>query len=713
MANPEVGSRWEVAINDVGYMLADSPGEELGYRRFISVLEPQRFADGSTPVSESIERYSFANSSEWRGGAGQRFLNRESSDQSSYWDSLGVDPFDENQRLKLLPSLYNQVLNSNANIGAVAGSTYLMMGRFGAGVVNTYTISAETATLAHSYSPSSVTDLDVGFGKGFVATGTSLQELTLGSGGLTERSTLDVHRVAWIGDRLAVLYRDSDTSTWRFSTLATDGTEEIPGGLLTLPGATSATMTSAQFQLGGIAPGPGFVWFSGWTANREESHVYVWGADVTLSASIALVMPRGEVAVDVFFYQGGVYVWAVTADRVKIYRCVVNGDGTLTPFLVVDDAGTPPATVQRLGPKFAADGRFVYFAWNSMATNSGYGMIDLATGGYAKRGQATASGETNSVYVWDGRPGAAIDQVGFFTEHSTNLVTSGYLRTSIYDADSALSKRWNSVSWSQDLGLGAQLDIAYTVDGGESYTSLVSNSTAEEGEVALGVDSPSLGLQFTLEGNGAADSTPLVRVIAAKFHPVGLLDQLLVLPINCSDRIADLKGAPVQRAPHVGADQARALELLEGNFVSVQDVDWRQTQAVHTYEVVQVDIRRWMQGYDPSQAAGRQAMTAVVTLRREVLRSTVTAPSNAAPVITNPGTRNSTVNVAITPLVFTATDADSDTLVWGAVGLPPGLSMSPMGTVSGTPTETGAFTVTVYANDGAAQDSETLTWNIT
>jgi hypothetical protein len=711
VANPEVGSRWEVAINDVGYMLADSPNDEMGYRRMTSTLDPQRFADGATPVSESIERYSFANSSEWRGGAGQRFLNRAASDFSSYWDSLGVDPFDDGQRLKLLPAAFLAISNTNTGLQAVAGSSYILQGAANA---STWTVAANTATQAHSYTPGNLTDLDIGAGKGFIARGTDLQQLTLGASGLTELSTLDIHRVAWIGDRLAVLYRDSATSTWRFSTLAADGTEEIPGGLLTLPGATSATMSDCQYQLGGITPGFGFTWFSGWSAGGDEGHVYVWGNDVTLSASIALAMPRGEVALDLFFYQGGVYIYSVSVgtSKAKIYRCVVNGDGTLTPFLVVDDAGAAPADLARRGRKFAGSGRSVYFAWNGMAgANSGLGVIDLATGGYAKRTQALASGNVDSVYVWANRPGMSISGRGLYLEHTTSLVSSGWLRTSIFDADSALDKRWDSISWSQDVPTGTSMDISYTTNGGSTYTLLVNDTAATDGEISLGVEAPSLGLEILLNGTGTA--TPLVRVVAAKFHPVGLIDQLLILPINCSDRIADLKGAPILRAPHVGADQARALELLEGNYVTVQDVDWRQSQATRDYEVVQVDIRRWMQAYDRSQSAGRQSLVAVVTLRREILRAAVTGPSNAAPVITNPGTRNNSVNVAITPLAFAATDADSDTLVWGAVGLPPGLTMSPMGVVSGTPTETGAFTVTVYANDGEAQDSETLTWNIT
>lgn len=715
--NPDVGTRWEVAIDGVGYMLADEPGGELGYRRLISTLEPQRFAQGATPVSEAIERYSFVNSSEWRGGAGQRFLNREASDQSSYWDAEGVTPFCDCQRLHLLPRVDLKQASSVDDAIAFAGADHLLLRD--SGLIEQHTLAGDTVTNGNTHSEAAVEDLSIGYGKGFIATGTSLREITLGSAGASELSALDVHRVEWLGDRLAVLYRNA-SSRWVFSSLTSAGAEEVTDGLSSYPGATNASMASCQYKLGGITHGPGYCWFTGYTDDGDEGHIYVWNIDTTLAPYIALEMPRGEIPLDVFFYQGGLYIWAVSKnkDRVRIYRCVVNGDGTLTPFLLVDNAGPAPASTVLKGRKFAAEGRFVYFGWNEMdGSNAGLGIIDLSTGGYAKRTQATASGEVRSVFTWGGRPGLTVASRGVYLEHSSNRVTSGWLKTSIYDADSALSKRWDSISWSQEPGANSELDIAYTIDGGENYVTVVTDTTAADGEIALGVEAPTLGLRFELTGDGAGGaedgSSPYIRVISAKFHPLGILDQILVLPINCADQLKDLKGAIVTRPPDTGAGQARALELLQGNWVTVQDVDWRETQTTQDYEIVQVDIRRWMQAYDPAKAGGRSALVAVVTLRRDVALTDHTPSSNAAPVITNPGAQSGSVGVAITPLQFSATDADADALTWGAAGLPTGLTMSRSGLVSGTPTATGAFSVTVYANDGAGgQDSESLTWTI-
>jgi len=75
---------------------------------------------------------------------------------------------------------------------------------------------------------------------------------------------------------------------------------------------------------------------------------------------------------------------------------------------------------------------------------------------------------------------------------------------------------------------------------------------------------------------------------------------------------------------------------------------------------------------------------------------------SAAPntvTVTNPGSQAMTVGTAVS-LQITATDsASGQTLTYSASGLPPGLSISSSGLVSGTPTAAGTYSVTVTATD--------------
>jgi serine protease len=83
--------------------------------------------------------------------------------------------------------------------------------------------------------------------------------------------------------------------------------------------------------------------------------------------------------------------------------------------------------------------------------------------------------------------------------------------------------------------------------------------------------------------------------------------------------------------------------------------------------------------------------------------------------VTSPGNQTSTDGTAITPLQVGATDsAAGQTLSFSATGLPAGLSISPAGVISGTPTATvlnGSVTVTATDTTGASGNA-TFTWTV-
>jgi hypothetical protein len=96
------------------------------------------------------------------------------------------------------------------------------------------------------------------------------------------------------------------------------------------------------------------------------------------------------------------------------------------------------------------------------------------------------------------------------------------------------------------------------------------------------------------------------------------------------------------------------------------------------------------------------------------LSSEVCGFSNQPPTLANPGTRNSTVGVAITALQLQGSDPDSQPLTYSATGLPPGLSVqASTGYISGTGTTAGNYSVTARASDGVLTASQTFTWTMT
>jgi YVTN family beta-propeller protein len=87
--------------------------------------------------------------------------------------------------------------------------------------------------------------------------------------------------------------------------------------------------------------------------------------------------------------------------------------------------------------------------------------------------------------------------------------------------------------------------------------------------------------------------------------------------------------------------------------------------------------------------------------------------SNTAPVVANPGSQTTPVNVAI-DLGVVASDAEGNTLAFAATGLPPGLAINPStGRITGTPTAPGNYPVLLTVSDGSLGASANFTWVIT
>jgi putative Ig domain-containing protein len=80
--------------------------------------------------------------------------------------------------------------------------------------------------------------------------------------------------------------------------------------------------------------------------------------------------------------------------------------------------------------------------------------------------------------------------------------------------------------------------------------------------------------------------------------------------------------------------------------------------------------------------------------------------------VTNPGNKTGTVGTAISSFTLTASGG-TGSYSWSATGLPPGLTIgASTGTVSGTPTTAGTYTVVATATSGTASGSTTFTFTV-
>ncbi|MFE5587522.1 RICIN domain-containing protein [Kitasatospora sp. NPDC056531] len=99
------------------------------------------------------------------------------------------------------------------------------------------------------------------------------------------------------------------------------------------------------------------------------------------------------------------------------------------------------------------------------------------------------------------------------------------------------------------------------------------------------------------------------------------------------------------------------------------------------------------------------------TADEQTLAFTPTGKAPETVVLTAPGDQSGTVGKAVS-VQLSATDNAGNPLTFSATGLPAGLSVSPSGLISGTPTAAGTSTVTVTASSGTTSASTSLTWTV-
>jgi hypothetical protein len=606
-----VGTIYEVGINGVGYMLADTPEGELQYRRQVVPLEAPRYAQGDTPFSEAVERYTFVGWSDWRDGAGQQNKNRADSSPAAFLDSEGVNPFEETG-LQLLPATAQTLANTYANPLSVIASNKLYS-LTGTNTLKEVASIGGAVTAFSLVAATTITSVASDGTNWYVCDGANIFQGASAVDPVDPWSTLPVTVMAWAADRLCVAYPSSGTTPNVFSTLASAGGEEIPSGRITLPVGSTIT---------GITGGDGYVWF---TARRnQQGLVYAWKAGSSEAPFIAFEFPAGQFPQSIGFYLGNVFVRCIEplsagGTKASIYRAATSS-GRLIPALVTKiESGTDDHTVGA----WSGDDRFAMFSWKKItaAGASGVGAIDLSSGGNARWLYAptpTANGDVVSVLNWNGRTVFAVAGYGVCHEDVVP-VTTGFLRTDISDLGTSTSKVYGQLKADlSPMPTGGAIVVAISADGGTSYSTSTFDLSGAGTQTLIGDVSRqavSLGLKITLT---ATTVSPVLHSITVRAHPLGLADQVLILPINCADVLDDLRGKELKDSGDgKGARRARVLENLAQSQVRVQDIDWVETEAATIWEVEQVDVRS-VGVFNRQKAKQVHSQVAVVMLRRSL-----------------------------------------------------------------------------------------------
>lgn len=612
--NQEVGTIYEIAINGVGYMLHDSPEDpDRSLRRVVPNLDPPRLATSDTPFDQAIERYTFVTFHEWDGGRGQRWLNRESSTSSRFLESEGVDPFSEAGRVSLLPAMESLLAEPSSDLRVVAVGDDLYA-QVGPSNLRRFVGSSETWASAFEVTDGvgsvTITDLASDGQYWYAATGSAVLR-GQDTNPAANWSTIDVEKVRWAAGRICAAAKGAGSATPNiFTTLAPDGSEEVMGGHLVLDDGHTVVLgavAKGTFYFGSYAGDKGVLW--GWPLGVDEN-----GSPFV--PFVAWDMPPGQIPTAIGAGSGDVWIRAVQAEgpntgRTAVYRGIVSGN-ELTPFLVAE-----------LGQD-VAEGAFlelddkVLFSWRNHDDDAAaLGAVYLPTGGHARWLLPKVDGPVRSLVEWRGREVAAVVGHGVYLRSVDSWETSGWVRTSVVDGGSTLDKVVDDVTLeAATLQNGQSAELAYSLDGGNSYLSLGSLSTqgARRAVFPLNVKTGSFGLQLTLTGPGTNQAS--AHSVQGRYHALGLADKIVQVPVKAFDQMSGLNGAPLPtNGPGTAVKTIRSLEGLAQSRVLFQDIDWHLTGVAEIYEVVSADVRM-VAIYDPQQAHNVVGGYVVLTLRK-------------------------------------------------------------------------------------------------
>lgn len=602
-----VGELYDVAINDVGYILADN-GEtsQARYQRATQVLDPPRFASGATPFTESVERYSFHQFLSGRAGAGQRFYEHPNSDPERFFESENVDSFSDEFGHTVWPDWVSNstpswtLPNGYSNLVETTSGTIIATGTSQVSVWGGSSVALTLSGSVYELASDGVqwfaasTSNDIAYGTGASQTGSLSPPAA-------------IKGISHVSGRLAGWYASS--GKWKWTTMDdTTGTEEVSGGRLTNVAATF---------IGRSVEASGYVFTC--ASTYQGTTLYAWPAGTSDTPFVALRLPDVYSASgNLFVYQGVLYLVTTKtgAGTEQLWRLAVSADGTLTPFLTIDDVNLSGSA----NIYWAADGDVVF-----MAAQNGLYQVNVASGGWQFlspvpsgtspqcRGFSIRMLSSPTIVVADGATETVYTKATFNGE-------TGTLVLSDIDKAALRQKRYDRVVLRFDpLPAGCAVAVDYSVDGGSSWVSPSGNSTDVDGDselsVDLGVEARSMRFRVSLTA-GSVANTPRLTGVETQVHAVANADTILQLPVRCADRIQVRNGQQDPNdGPGRGAQMVRDLEALCGTAVEVQDVDW-SSGAGETFEITGVVLVDRLSVLSSRDGRVRDSQVAVVQCRK-------------------------------------------------------------------------------------------------
>lgn len=559
----------DIALGGHGYMinwLSEIPLRHVS----IPILRQQQDTSES-PGEQSINSEGlwrrFGES--WHLGAGQERFDRKESSEFRFNTSQGVNIWDR-WRLSLLKdtSLFSASASTDQRM-AVAGD-YLY---YGQATVLKYTQDLSASTTVTGTPATNVSSIATNGYHVWTAHGANgIYRTTRGAAATAAHITGTVTKVAYVKNRVMAA---ATNSIYDVTSLAVGGGGALPAALF--------THGNSDFTWDSFAESQGFIYAAGHSGDKSLIYsITITPEGTALSApTVAGTLPEGEVVSAVYGYLGRFL--AIGSN--KGFRLgLVGSDGGLTIGALIETTSAVQC--------FEGQEEFIWFGmtnFTSAATGLGrfstalFSDTDRLTPSYASDLMASTQGAVINIATFLNRRVFSVSGVGIYTEHATNLVSTGHLDTGAisYGMTDPKIALYVDVQMEDQTTTTATVEVFMSVDGADfdslqeaTYAELTTMSANEKagGEFEL---------RIKLDRDTDATKALVLLSWLLRSQPRPLVTNMIYCTIFLAPLVENLLGNEAV------VNTLTELDFIEGLNLTKQITNFQQTR--RSYSVVVED----------------------------------------------------------------------------------------------------------------------------
>ena len=533
--------------------------------------------------------------SSWHYGAGQEFSDAADAEAFRFNTSKGVNVW-ERGTLTLLPDTTQARSSANTNLHMTTANSrvYITDGQTVAYTTNFTSFTSVTSTNA-----SNLYDITSdGYNVFFSYDDGNIDQTNPGTGAASNYITgINAGKLDYVKGRLMVAGQGADQhKIWNITT--------TPGSSANNP-STLFTHPNTNFEWHGFAAGQNYIYCAGHAGNKTIVYKTAIKADGTALdiPTVAGELPLGEICSTIDGYLG--YIVIGLEDGFRFCSADDNGNLVIGPKIDTNSAVEA----------FAGVGKYIYFAWkNYDSTSTGIGRMDVSVfispnqPAYASDLMVTGQGAVTDIHEFQNKPVFAVSGLGFYTQHATDKVASGYLETGIYRwgvPDAKFIPKYDL----RCLPLDGTVTLSVKSDGGSYFDFPVFNTEDSTTKTIDGLEGRIFEAEFKLTLTRAStDATvgPTVTRVMARAYAAPLRSQIFSVPILMHHRL-NINGREYWQDVDYELTQLRGL-VDTPRIVTYQEND--ETFSV-VVENVQMEVRQLVEAHRANDFEG----TATVIMR--------------------------------------------------------------------------------------------------